>query len=138
MTALQTYYRALGVNSAGGWPLSLFLTPDAKPLGGGTYFPPTDEEGRMGFPSLMKRVVQSWSEKRKEMENNAEYLTTAVRETMRPRAVLKPPKLEAAIVSNIVNLLQATYDPEHGGFGFNAAEPRRPKFPVPTKLALLQ
>lgn len=138
MTALQVYYQALGVNSAGGWPLSLFLTPDGKPLGGGTYFPPRDEEGRMGFSTLMARVFQGWTDQRKDMQGNAEYLTQAVQATMKPRVSLTPVKLETALITQLVEKLQASYDPEHGGFGFNPAAPQRPKFPVPVKLALLQ
>lgn len=138
MTALQAYYQALGVNSAGGWPLSLFLTPDGKPLGGGTYFPPEDQEGRPGFGSLMKGVFAAWTDKRQEMLSNAEYLTKSVQAAMKPRASLVPVKLEATLITKLVENLQASYDPEHGGFGFNPASPNRPKFPVPVKLSLLQ
>src|SRR5690606_6169531 len=46
MTALQVYFQAIGSNQGGGWPLSLFLTPQGKPIAGGTYFPPKDEGGR--------------------------------------------------------------------------------------------
>ena len=137
MTALSLYFQAIGSSQTGGWPLSMFLTPDAKPLGGGTYFPPDDEEGRMGFTTLMSRVVQSWKDKRKEFENNAELLTRAVQSSSRPRLALQPVKLERALVTAVSANLQATYDAEHGGFGFSATDPERPKFPVPTKLALL-
>lgn len=138
MTALTLYFQAIGSRQSGGWPLSMFLTPDAKPLGGGTYFPPEDEEGRLGFSSLMQRVVQSWKEKRTELETNAELLTKAVQTSSRPRLALQTVKLERPLVTSVTANLQATYDPEHGGFGFYTSAPDRPKFPVPTKLALLQ
>lgn len=138
MTALSLYFQAIGSSQTGGWPLSMFLTPDAKPLGGGTYFPPEDQDGQMGFPTLMKRVVQSWKEKRKEFENNAELLTKAVQSSSRPRLALQAVKLERPLVTAITANLGATYDAEFGGFGFDPNIPDRPKFPVPTKLALLQ
>lgn len=138
MTALSLYFQAIGSSQTGGWPLSMFLTPDAKPLGGGTYFPPEDQEGQMGFPTLMKRVVQSWKEKRKEFESNAELLTKAVQSSSRPRLALQTVKLERPLVTAIAANLGTTYDAEFGGFGFAPTAPDRPKFPVPTKLALLQ
>jgi uncharacterized protein YyaL (SSP411 family) len=138
MTALQLYFEAVGSPQSSGWPLSIFLTPDARPLGGGTYFPPDDSEGRVGFPTLMKRVVDSWRDKRKEMETNADILANAVRASARPRTNLQPVTLERGLVEPVLKSMAAGYDSEYGGFGFNAKAPDRPKFPVPTKLALLQ
>src|SRR5262249_56927971 len=86
MTALQMYFDAIGSPQSGGWPLSIFLTPDARPLGGGTYFGPDDEEGRVGFPALMKRVVATWRDNRKDLEKNADILAGAGRGAARPRA----------------------------------------------------
>src|SRR5579872_581460 len=88
MTALQMYFEAIGSPQTGGWPLSMFLTPDGRPLGGGTYFPADDSEGRVGFPSLLKKVFESWRDKRKDMESNADILASAVRAVARPRAAL--------------------------------------------------
>ena len=50
-----------GSKQGGGWPLSMFLTPDAKPLMGGTYFPPRDKDGRMGFLTVLDRVQEAWT-----------------------------------------------------------------------------
>jgi hypothetical protein len=138
MTALQMYFEAVGSPQTGGWPLSLFLTPDGRPLGGGTYFPPDDGEGRLGFPSLMKRVVASWRDNRKEMETNADILANAVRAAARPRQTLQTVSLERGLIEPVLKSLAAGYDSEYGGFGFSAKAPDRPKFPVATKLALLQ
>lgn len=138
MTALSLYLQATGSSQTGGWPLSMFLTPTGKPLGGGTYFPPGEEEGRLGFPTLMKRVLQSWEEKRPELETNAELLTKAVQASSRPRVALEPVKLSPAMVTSIYDRLKAGFDPDFGGFGFNPDNADRPKFPLPTKLALLQ
>ena len=56
LTALQVYFQAVGSNQSGGWPMSLFLTPDGRPLGGGTYFPPEDDGDAIGFSTLLERV----------------------------------------------------------------------------------
>jgi hypothetical protein len=138
MTALLVYYRALGAERSGGWPLSLFLTPDAKPLGGGTYFPPEDTENHDGFPTLMRKVSATWKEKRTEMEANADFLAKAVQATGRPRLVLNGAEVNRELVTTVVQNLRESFDPEYGGFEFNPAQPDRPKFPVPVKLALLQ
>ncbi|MGE5192551.1 MAG: DUF255 domain-containing protein [Deltaproteobacteria bacterium] len=138
MTALQMYFEAVKSPQTGGWPLSIFLTPDGRPLGGGTYFPPDDGEGRVGFPSLMKRVVQAWNDSRKEMEKNADILAGAVRSAARPRTNLQPTVLDRTPIEPVLKSLAASYDGEHGGFGFNPKAPERPKFPQPTKLTLLQ
>ncbi len=138
MTALQMYFDAIKSPQSGGWPLSMFLTPDGRPLGGGTYFGPDDDEGRVGFPSLMKRVVATWRDNRKDLEANADILANAVRTAARPRALLKPVALERPLAEPVLKSLTESYDEEYGGLGFNAKAPDRPKFPQPTKLALLQ
>jgi uncharacterized protein YyaL (SSP411 family) len=138
MTALQMYFELIKSPQSGGWPLSIFLTPDGRPLGGGTYFGPEDDEGRVAFPSLMKRVVAMWRDNRKDMEQNADILASAVRDAARPRAVLNAAALERPLVDPVLKSLAASYDEEYGGVGFNPKAPDRPKFPQPTKLALLQ
>jgi uncharacterized protein len=138
MSALQAYFQAIGSNQTGGWPLSIFLTPTGKPLGGGTYFPPDDNEGRTGFPTLMRRVYEAWRDSRKQMEDNAEILANAVRANARPKFNLPPLKLDRALIAPVMSGLEGSYDAEHGGFGFSPRAPNRPKFPTPTKLALVQ
>ncbi len=138
MTSLQVYFQAIGAPQAGGWPLSMFLTPDLKPLGGGTYFPPDDKDGRQGFPSLLKHVQKSWGESPDEMQKSANMLARAVQNTVRGRPILVPVKLEQSLVTTAVEELKATFDEEYGGFDYNPKQPARPKFPVPVKLSLLQ
>jgi len=137
MTALQLYLQAIGSPQGGGWPLSMFLTPAGKPLGGGTYFPPADEDGRMGFTTLMSRVHEMWRDKQTDLESNAELLTKAVQSSLRPKIALQSVKLDAALVSGVTSQLREMYDREHGGFGFSPTNPNRPKFPVPPRLLLL-
>ena len=138
MTSLQVYFQAIGSNQTGGWPLSIFLTPDGRPLAGGTYFPPEDENGRPGFTTLLKRVVEAWGDKREQLERNADILAEGVRATLKTRVPLKPAELEFSVVESVVKNLAATYDKQYGGFGFSEQASDRPKFPVPTKLSLLQ
>jgi uncharacterized protein len=138
MTALQMYFQHAGSSQTGGWPLSMFLTPDGRPIGGGTYFPPEDEGNRSGFHSLLKKVVASWRDERKQMESNADILAGDVRAAARPRVNLTPVKLDHGKIEPAVKNLADTYDAEYGGFGFSAKAPNRPKFPQPSKLGLLQ
>ena len=65
MTATQI------MTHSGGWPMSVFLTPDLKPFYGGTYFPPEDSYGRPGFPSLLKKVAEAWQADRENIVKSA-------------------------------------------------------------------
>lgn len=138
MTALQMYFQAIKSTQTGGWPLSIFLTPDGRPLGGGTFFPPRDEPGRTGFPAFMTKVYEAWRNSREQMQTNAEILAQAVRSASRPQAPPAAVSLEKQLLQPVLQSLQASYDSEEGGFGYSRQAPDRPKFPVPTKLALLQ
>jgi uncharacterized protein YyaL (SSP411 family) len=141
MAALQAYYRRIGSPQAGGWPLSLFLTPDARPLGGGTYIPPkSEEDGRTGFPDLMRNLVAAWTnpESRKTLNDNATVLVEDLKLSQRTPPVLARPELNQELAGQAWKALQGSFDPEHGGFGFSPRAPQRPKFPVPPKLAFLE
>jgi uncharacterized protein len=139
MTALQVYFQAIGSGQSGGWPLSLFLTPDGRPIGGGTYFPPRDEEGgeRIGFPTLLRRVHDAWKDKRADVETNADTLARGVRTALKPKLALQAVPVDRALVKQATDRLSKTFDTRYGGFGFDPADPVRPKFPTPCKLALL-
>lgn len=138
MTSLIVYLRAIGSGQGGGWPLSMFLTPDGKPVAGGTYFPPEDGSGRIGFPSVMQRVVEIWKNKREAVLKNADALTAEVQRVMKPALALRSVKIDRQLVDNVVQSLVRSYDSEFGGIDFNRFQPNSPKFPVPAKLALLQ
>src|SRR5690606_9412009 len=69
MTAVQM------MTGSGGWPMSVFLTPDLKPFYGGTYYPPRDMMGRPGFMTLLRALADAWTSKRDEVLANAEDLT---------------------------------------------------------------
>ena len=141
MAALQAYYRRIGSNQSGGWPLSLFLTPDARPLGGGTYIPPTaDEEGRTSFPELMQNLVAAWKDPdaRRKLNDNATLLVDDLQSMQRPPRPLGAVELSPELTSIAFSSLQDSFDSEHGGFGFTPRSPNRPKFPVPPRLAFLE
>jgi uncharacterized protein YyaL (SSP411 family) len=133
----QVYMSALQAFGAGGWPMSMFLTPDGRPFYGGTYFPPRDRDGFTGFLTVLTGVAKSWKEERNEIERAANGLSQVVRrvlETTGPRA--KAP-LSRAMVTEARTRLAQQFDPEYGGFGYNPENPRRPKFPEPVNLLFL-
>lgn len=138
MTALQVYYAATGSSSSGGWPLSMFMTPDAKPFAGGTYFPPEDMEGAPGFPSVLERLIGLWRDQRKQLEGNADIIAGETRRVMRPKLTLKPVEANAALVQKSFDAVVASIDPEFGGVDFNSQRPAGPKFPTPSKLIFVQ
>ena len=112
----------------GGWPLSIFLTPDQKPFYVGTYFPVMDSYGRPGFGSICRQLSQAWKEKPKDIEKTAENFLNALNKTDTIKASSKLERIildEAAM--NLFQLGDATY----GGFG------SAPKFPNAANISFL-
>src|SRR5512143_3445525 len=71
------------MTGTGGWPLSLFLTPDGKPFYGGTYFPPDDRYGRPGFATLLASIAGAWRNNREQLESSAAELLSHLTEATR-------------------------------------------------------
>ena len=138
MTALQVYYQAIGAPSSGGWPLSMFLTPEGKPVAGGTYFPPEDTENIMGFPTVLGRLIDLWKDKREQLEGNADILANETRRVMRPKLSLKPVEVNDKLVAKVMEAVSSSFDPDFGGVDFQPKRPDGPKFPTPTKLLFVQ
>ena len=112
----------------GGWPLSVFLTPDQKPFYVGTYFPILDSYGRPGFGSILKQLSQAWQEKPKDIEIAAENFLQSLQRT---ETVKTHSKLEKSILDEAaVNLLQMG-DQNFGGFG------QAPKFPNAANISFM-
>ena len=112
----------------GGWPLSVFLTPDQKPFYVGTYFPVLDSYGRPGFGSLCRQLAQAWKEKPKDVGNSAEQFMSNLSKLER---VSEGGKIEKSILDEAaVNLLQVA-DTNFGGFG------QAPKFPNAANLSFM-
>jgi uncharacterized protein YyaL (SSP411 family) len=139
MSALQIYNQATGRGRGGGWPMSMFLTPDCKPFFGGTYFPARDgDRGNVtGFLTLIKRVHEHWSQQPARIREDAETLTRIVKAELDSRGQLPVEPPDARLVDRVLDALESRFDPEWGGFGYSAAEPRRPKFPEPSNLLFL-
>jgi hypothetical protein len=123
----RRYQQAVSAMGAGGgWPLSVFLTPDKKPFFGGTYFPPEDRQGRPGFKNVLGAVSNFYKVKREEAENYA----LEIMETLKPEA-LQPGELSESFLDDAATGMLSQADPENGGFG------TAPKFPMPGALEFL-
>jgi uncharacterized protein YyaL (SSP411 family) len=109
---------------SGGWPMTVFLTPELKPFFGGTYFPKDDAFGRPGLRTVLLRVAEAWREKREGILKSANQVTTALQGFINPEAgsnfVLKE-----SVLPETYKQIAASYDATHGGFG------PAPKFPRP-------
>jgi uncharacterized protein YyaL (SSP411 family) len=113
----------------GGWPMTVFLTPDGRPFYGGTYFPPEPRFNMPSFRQLLLAVAKAYEERRGELEQQADALVGAIRE-----ASDRPPSnepLTSELISRAVSALRTQFDPVRGGFG------RAPKFPPASNLELL-
>ena len=64
----------------GGWPMSVWLTPDLKPFYGGTYFPPVSHHGRPGFPEILQSISETWNQRRQQVEDSSEKIFQALAE----------------------------------------------------------
>jgi uncharacterized protein YyaL (SSP411 family) len=124
------YMRAvLLMTGSGGWPLSVFLTPDLKPFFGGTYFPKEERWGVPSFRQVLDGVSRAYAGRRGDVTESADRLLKAVAESFRPPAGKGLPDRAAADAAREAVL--ARYDDRHGGFGAG------PKFPQPALLHFL-
>ncbi len=123
----MTYVQA--TTGSGGWPMSVFLTPDLKPFFGGTYFPPEDRVGRPGFPTVLRRLAEAWKTDQEGVVTAASNAINALKEY-----TATTPQAGGVGKSEIMagyEALARTFDSELGGFG------SAPKFPRPSALNLL-
>jgi len=119
MTAVQI------MTGKGGWPLSIWLTPDTlEPFFGGTYFPPTDSVGRPGFPRVLEGIHEFWLQQREAVYEQADKLSSAVKQSMSAKSDAVP--IGRNEVDTAISQLVATYDRTHAGF-----DKKGPKFPMP-------
>jgi uncharacterized protein len=127
------------ITRQGGWPMSVFMTPEAKPFFGGTYFPARDGDrsGQPGFLTVVKHIQKLWTERRETVDTTAEQLTDAIRNEMAGPAEVDDSPLQSSVLDDVVAALAATFDEQHGGFGYSSDDPRRPKFPEPSNLVFL-
>jgi uncharacterized protein YyaL (SSP411 family) len=122
----QSAHQMLAQRS-GGWPLTMFLSPDGAPFFGGTYFPKTPRYGMPGFPDLCERIAAVWREKRAEIAAQNSEVLKALSRTL-PRQAEHRSEFSAEVLEAMLANLRASFDAQHGGFG------AAPKFPHPTDL----
>lgn len=115
----------------GGWPMSVFLTPELKPFFGGTYYPPTDRYGRPGFPTLARAVANAYATRRSEIEETATELTHAIGRATRLRVTGGPTAFTPEMIARCVSEFGARFDQRWGGTG------GAPKFPPSSSVSLL-
>src|SRR5581483_218800 len=122
MTAVQA------LTGRGGWPMTVFLTPDGRPFWGGTYFPPEDRHGMPGFPRVLVAMAQTYRDDRERVDQRAAQIADALRAAGNLRAAgdLTPELLDHAAMG-----LARGFDATNGGFG------GAPKFPAAMALDFL-
>lgn len=113
---------------SGGWPLSVFLTPEGKPFYGGTYFPPMDSYRRPGFARVLGSIAEAWKSRRQELIDSAGKLSEFLQS---PGAPAPKANLSPGMLTNAFNQFRGLFDPLNGGFG------TAPKFPQPASLSML-
>ena len=125
-TIYQSSLAILG--EQGGWPLTMFLTPDGEPFWGGTYFPPTPRFGRPGFPEVLRRLATIFASEQDKVGKNVAAIREALQQLANPNSggMIPPTTITAA-----AERLHRSFDPINGGLG------GAPKFPQPAILKLL-
>ena len=116
----------------GGWPLNMFVTPEGKPITGGTYFPPQPMYGRKSFRELLETLASIWKDEREKIFTTADQLTAHLQQKAVP-ASTGHPELNWEAEEQTVTLFRESYDSQHGGF----KQQQQNKFPPSMGLMLL-
>ena len=123
MTAVQL------MTQRGGWPMSVFMTPDGRPFYGGTYWPPTSRMGMPGFKDILLKLHEFWTERRDEVATSADSLVTAIGQISAGDD--ETAELSDSLLRRSMQALLSAADRRHGGFG------GAPKFPHPMDVRVL-
>ncbi len=115
----------------GGWPNSVWLLPDGRPWYAGTYFPPQDRAGQIGFKTLLTRLAQLWRARRSDVEEQAQQLADSIHRHARGRVLSGTEPDPDALLNEALNTWRQSYDIRNGGFG------DAPKFPPYCVLELI-
>jgi len=126
----MTYVQA--ATGGGGWPMSVWLTPDLEPFLGGTYFPPQSGPGAPGFPRLLERVHQAWETEPDRIRDDASRTLKALAGSVTPPPVAgEGSDIDETLIGASEACLawfREAFDPDHGGFGGAPKFPRAPAF----------
>jgi len=114
----------------GGWPLNVWLTPDALPVVGGTYFPPEDKFGRPGFPKICEQLGEAFRDDKDRVLGSAARVMAHLRKEAAVQTTLRGLPAET-VFGDYLDTCESMFDPRHGGFG------GAPKFPRPTLMLTL-
>jgi uncharacterized protein YyaL (SSP411 family) len=114
---------------AGGWPMSVWLTPQLEPFVGGTYFPPEDRFGHPAFKRVLQRIAEAWKIDRAKISSQGANIVDALREAAKDQT--SAGKIDAVILESAYQQFARTFDSHEGGFG------GAPKFPRPVTLNFL-
>jgi uncharacterized protein YyaL (SSP411 family) len=125
----QIYMSALHLmGEQGGWPLTMFLTPDGQPFWGGTYFPPEPRYGRASFKDVLHGISQAWKDKRDQVGQNVQTLLDALKARQQSQS---GGRVESELLDRIANHFGGMFDGVHGGLK------GAPKFPQSSILELM-
>jgi uncharacterized protein YyaL (SSP411 family) len=132
----QVYMAAVqAMTGSGGWPMSVFLTPDGRPFYGGTYFPNAPRHGMPAFRQVLEGVARAYREQRAEVERSGSAIVAAIADASRLGATGGPAEThrlpDRTVLEAAVAALERTFDPRHGGWG------GAPKFPQPMTIEYL-
>ena len=119
----------VSLSGHGGWPMTVFLTPEGEPFFGGTYYPPEPRHGLPSFRQVLEAIAEAWSERRGDVTRAASQLVESVQRSAEVGPSNEP--LTDALTATAVRGLGATFDPAFGGWG------RAPKFPNAPALEFL-
>src|SRR5712692_4066138 len=114
----------------GGWPMSVWLTPDLKPFVGGTYFPPEDRYGQPGFKKVLERIAAAWKRDHEKIVDQSSKIISALRESQAAQSAASA-KIDSQVFDRAYEQFVRTFDEKEGGFG------SAPKFPRPVALNFL-
>jgi len=112
----------------GGWPMTVFMTPDAAPFYCGTYYPPQPARGMPSFVQVMDAVTDAWTQRREDLEESSQRIAEHLR---RPRSFGEPTPVDAGVLDSAADMLWRSFDAENGGFE------QAPKFPPSMVLEFL-
>ena len=120
----------LATTGGGGWPMSVWLTPNLQPFVGGTYFPPEDRYGQPGFKKVLERIAVAWKQNHEKIVEQGEKIVEALREAQSAQTAAAD-KIDINVFEKAFEQFSSSFDAKEGGFG------SAPKFPRPATLNFL-